>query len=103
MPIYEFECTNSACKRTFEEITIHSRAQLGWVCPECGCRALHVMSCANFHTDETRARRILSKGRKGRGTRGRGASIEEKYGESWYEKTGRNPIDDMESGKKIND
>jgi putative FmdB family regulatory protein len=67
MPVYEFECTNKNCKKITEKITIFSKAQLGIICPECDCRALHIISAANFHTDETRAKRILSKGRKARG------------------------------------
>jgi len=96
MPVYEFECTNKKCKNIHEEITILAEAKLGSICPKCKCKALHILSCANFHTEETRARRILGGGRKARGTRGRGKSQEEKYGSTWYEKTGKQIDSDLE-------
>ena len=94
MPVYEFEC--HACKKVVEDITIYEKAKKGLTCPDCGKHMFLQMSCANFHTDETRARRILGGGRKARGTRGRGKSQEEKYGNTWYEKTGKKLDADLE-------
>jgi len=47
-------------------ITVYIQAVGGIQC-ECGATAQLIMSAANFVTDETRARRILSKGRKAKG------------------------------------
>ena len=64
MPIYEFQCLK--CNKLTEMITVYIQAVGGIQC-ECGATAQLIMSAANFVTDETRARRILSKGRKAKG------------------------------------
>lgn len=64
MPIYEFKCPK--CNKTKEEITIHSTAVKGIPC-ECGAVMQLIMSVTNFVTDETRARRILGRGREAKG------------------------------------
>lgn len=69
MPVYEFQC--DACGKTTEKITIYSEAQRGFNCTRCEGQMKLVMSAANFVTDETRARRILSRGRDAKGMRGR--------------------------------
>ena len=94
MPVYEFECQQ--CGHICEKIMVYATAKHGTLCPKCEGHAKHIVSCANFHTDETRARRILGGGRKARGTRGRGKSQEEKYGSTWYEKTGKQLDSDLE-------
>ena len=66
MPVYEFQC--NTCGKIKEEITIFKKAQEGIKCSRCGDLMVMIMSAANFHTDETRARRILSKGRSAKGT-----------------------------------
>ena len=69
MPVYEFEC--NACGKIQEEITIYSKAKKGIKCSRCKGQMKLIMSVSNIVTDETRARRILSKGRDAKGKRGR--------------------------------
>jgi hypothetical protein len=52
-----------------EKITIYSRAKKGFKCTTKDCFGTMrlIMSAANFVTDETRAKRILGKGREAKG------------------------------------
>jgi putative FmdB family regulatory protein len=65
MPVYEFECP--CCGLITEKICIFKEAVKGEKCTRCDSPMKMVISAVNFHTDETRARRILSKGRKANG------------------------------------
>ncbi len=61
MPVYELQC--KACGKVKEVICIWKEAKKGLDCDRCEGKMELIMSVPYIVTDETRARRILSKGR----------------------------------------
>lgn len=47
MPIYDFECTNPDCGKTFDQIV--PSVLVTTTCPKCGKAANKIMSAPNFH------------------------------------------------------